>query len=79
MSEKNAQRLEPSLLTHGSHKRIKTARGYSTEIPLKEHKQRGLGEEEEDDEEGEAEAAFAVLVEQGREAAAEASRASSSI
>ena len=36
-------------------------------------------EEEDDNDEEEAEAAFAVLVEQGREVAAEASRASSSI
>ena len=35
--------------------------------------------EDDDDEEEEAEVAFAVLVEQGKEVAAEASRASSSI
>ena len=35
--------------------------------------------EDDDDDEEEAEAAFAVLVEQGKEVAAEASRASSSI
>ena len=38
-----------------------------------------LEEEGDDNDEEEAEAAFAVLVEQGREVAAEASRASSSI
>ena len=40
-------------------------------MPLKEHEQRGLEEEGDDEEEGEAEAAFAVLVEQGREVAAD--------
>ena len=40
-------------------------------MPPKEHEQRGLEEEDDDEEEGEAEAAFAVLVEQGREVAAD--------
>ena len=38
-----------------------------------------LEEDDDDNDEEQAEAAFAVLVEQGREVAAEASRASSSI
>ena len=38
-----------------------------------------LEDDEDDDEEEEAEVAFAVLLEQGQEVAAEASRASSSI
>ena len=38
-----------------------------------------LEDDEDDDEEEEAEVAFAVLLEQGKEVAAEASRASSSI
>ena len=43
-------------------------------MPPKEHEQRGLEEEDDDEEEGEAEAAFAVLVEQGREVAADWSK-----
>ena len=38
-----------------------------------------LEDDDDDDDEGEAEVAFAVLLEQGKEVAAEASRASSSI
>ena len=49
--------------------------GQGTRIPTKE----AVDLEDDDDEEEEAEVAFAVLVEQGKEVAAEASRASSSI
>ena len=43
------------------------------------HRKKTNSVEDDDDEEEEAEVAFAVLVEQGKEVAAEASRASSSI